>query len=371
MTDEITAQPIRVCFVILGAYPLFNPEIKKNFGGAEVDSYYLGTELAQDKQFEVSFIVGDYGQPEVEIREGVKIIKSADTTKSKIFWIRPLWRAMKQANADIYFRKMSSLVTGLTVLFCHIKKKKFIYRTANTQECDGTYLKEHWFRGRAYFWALHHANAIFCQHESGQQSILAKTGLRSYVVGNAHVLPVVDRYERSDILWVGRSDPIKRPDLFLKLAQEMPHLNFTMICQEATGDKKYPALVEQAEKIENLRFIQRVPFHEIDPYFAQARVFVNTSDTEGFPNTFIQACKWSTPILSLHVNPDGFIEKYDCGLFADGDWETFKKQLTNVMIPEAALKFGRHGRAYVEEKHDLSKIIHLYKNIFTDLVKYS
>jgi glycosyltransferase involved in cell wall biosynthesis len=362
-------RPIRVCFVMLGSYPLFNPDCTKNFGGAEVECFLLAVELAKDQRYEVSFIVGDYGQPEEEIRQGVRILKSVNTQKSGMFWIMPLWRALQKANADIYFRQMCSLVTGLTVLFCQIKKKKMVYRTADTKECDGTYVKESWFRGRAYLWALRRAQGIFCQHIRGQEYLSRMTGQNPLVIGNAHHLPRLEPGERQGVLWVGRSEPVKRPDLFLRLAQEMPHLHFTMICQEATGDKNYHALVEQAERIKNLQFIKRVPLHEIDTYFARACVFANTSDTEGFPNTFIQACKCATPLLSLNVNPDDFITRYQCGLFANGDWEAFKQQLAHLMNPEAAAPLGSKGRKYVEEKHDLLKIIEQYKSMFRDLAK--
>ena len=42
------------------------------FGGAEVDLYLLGTELAKDQNFHVTFITADWGQPEEEIREQIK-----------------------------------------------------------------------------------------------------------------------------------------------------------------------------------------------------------------------------------------------------------------------------------------------------------
>ena len=70
MTGQ-AGQPIRVCFVILNAYPLFNPEAKGVIGGAEVDSYYLASELAKDPNYNVSCIVADYGQEPVEVRENV------------------------------------------------------------------------------------------------------------------------------------------------------------------------------------------------------------------------------------------------------------------------------------------------------------
>ena len=69
---------ISVCFVCPKAYPLFNEAVEGVFGGAEVDLYYLATELAKDEVFDVSFIVADYGQADVETIEGVKIIKSLD-----------------------------------------------------------------------------------------------------------------------------------------------------------------------------------------------------------------------------------------------------------------------------------------------------
>ena len=75
MTSQ-AVQPIRVCFIILRAYPLFNPQTKSIIGGAEVDLYLLATELAKDKKFEVRFVVGDYGQKPTEVRENVTIIKS-------------------------------------------------------------------------------------------------------------------------------------------------------------------------------------------------------------------------------------------------------------------------------------------------------
>jgi glycosyltransferase involved in cell wall biosynthesis len=369
VTDKNTVQPIRVCFVILGAYPLFNPEIKKNFGGAEVDSYYLGTELAKDKQFEVSFIVGNYGQPEIEVREGVRIIKSADTTKSKIFWIRPLWRAMKQANADIYFRKMSSLVTGLTVLFCKVKNKIFVYRTAHERECNGIYIKNHFLRGRAFVWALQQAKFVFAQNHRDAENLKSIAHISSTVIRNAHRLPKREPIKRDTILWVGRNIDFKKPERFLELAKQFPTHNFLMICQKASQNKIYNKLVEEAQKISNLTFLPRVPFHEIGKYYQQAKIFVCTSDAEGFPNTYIQACISGSPILSFKVNPDNFIIRYQCGLCANGNWTTFLEQLQQLLDTELAAQYGMNAREYVENNHDISKIIMIYKNAFRHLTK--
>ncbi len=358
------AGPIKICFVVLKAYPLFNPDAQGNFGGAEVDSYLLATELAKDDNFAVSFIVADYGQEPVEIRDGITIIKSLDFSKNLIFAPWKLFCALRKADASIYFRKMSSLVTSVVVLYCKCYKKLFVYRTADTDECDGTYLRQHWFRGRAFAWSLRSAKAVFTQNVTGSEALLANTGISATAVGNAHRLPPVEQHHPDTILWVGRSAAVKRADLFLKLAKQSPGQQFTMVCQRSTGDDRYEDLVQQAEKIENLNFVRHVPFREIDEYFQRAKVLVNTSDSEGFPNTFIQACKCLTPILSLNVNPDKFLDNYNCGFSCDGDWDKLLESLKIVLEAEHNAELGKNARKYVEENHDITKIVEQYKSCF-------
>jgi glycosyltransferase involved in cell wall biosynthesis len=109
-----------------------------------------------------------------------------------------------------------------------------------------------------------------------------------------------------------------------------------------------------------------VPFHEIDRYFQRAKVLVNTSSAEGFPNTFIQAGKSSTAILSLKANPDGFLDRFKCGLCANGDWERFVDSLKRLLRENLYMEMGKNARKYVEENHDIDKIIEQYKKHFVD-----
>jgi glycosyltransferase involved in cell wall biosynthesis len=140
-----------------------------------------------------------------------------------------------------------------------------------------------------------------------------------------------------------------------------------MICQRAIEDKQYDGFVAKAKQIKNLEFIQRVPFHQIHEHFLQAKVFVNTSEYEGFPNTFIQACKCATPILSLNVNPDGFLNEYKCGICCNSDWEKFVDSLRGMLRQEQRTELGKNARKYAEKNHDITKIIGIYKKLFAVL----
>ena len=359
--------PITICFIAPKAYPLFNPEAEGVFGGAEVDLYYLATELARDGRFDVSFIVADYGQEDAERIEGVTVLKSLDFRKNALSGARRIWRAMRRADADLYMLEAASAGVPLAGLFCRRHRRVLVYRTASQAECDGTYLKAHPVLGRAFRTALRKAGLIVVQNKGDKDSMKRTIGVTPVVIPNMHRVRPIEQRERDTILWVGRSAAIKRPDLFVRLAEMTPGESFTMICQHATGDLRYDGLLDRARAVENLSFVQRVPFHEIDEYFLRAKVFVNTSDSEGYPNTFIQAAKAAVPILSLNVNPDGFLDRYSCGLCCGGNTQRLADSLGFMLADDRYENIGRNGRKYVEQHHDLARVIEQYKEHFLRL----
>lgn len=364
MSTGVNNPPIRVCFIAPKAYPLFNPSIKSVFGGAEVDLYFLATELAKDENFAVSFITADYGQEKNETINGVRIIKSLSLNKCPLIGAVRVWRAMKAASAQIYFQKVASWGTFLVALFCRLHEKTFIYRTAQQIECDGTYLKQNFVAGCAFRWSLANAAQVIVQNRIDQKGLEQTAGIHSAVIPNAHQLPMPGSAERDTILWVGRSTQVKRPELFIDLAKKMPCEHFIMICQRGTGDRNYETLADRAGEVNNLQFMQRVPFSEIGKFFQRAKAFVNTSDAEGFPNTFIQACEFATPILSLNVNPDGFLDEFNCGICCNGDLNRFADSLALMLAEGRFIEMGKNARKYAEQNHDIQKTVEEYKQIF-------
>lgn len=368
MADTGDKKPVRVCFIAPKAYPLFDPAVKAVFGGAEVDLYMLATELAKDGDFKVSFITADYGQPECRVIENVNIIRSLDLKKNVLSGAWRLWRAMKKADADIYMLKTASPGVPLVTLFCKINAKNMVYRTAHIRECDGSFLRDHPVLGRAFAWSLKQAKTVFVQNSTDKEQMLETIGAEATVIPNGHRLAESINGNRSSILWVARSAAVKRPDIFIDLAEKHPQEQFVMICQPATGDKNFDRLVSRAQSVANLEFHERVPFSEIDAYFQRAKVFVNTSDSEGFPNTFIQACKAATCILSLNVNPDNFLTEYSCGLCCDGSFLSLENGLDFMLARDKYRELGQNGLGYVRNFHDVAKIIPRYKEVFSRLI---
>jgi glycosyltransferase involved in cell wall biosynthesis len=370
MSSPDNSRVTKVCFIAPKAYPLFNRDVKEMFGGAEMDLYLLSTELAKDKDFAVNFITADYGQANTEKIEGIRLIKSVNFNKNPLSGAVRIWQAMHNADSHIYFQEAVSWGTFLVALFSKLHKRIFIYRTANQGESDGTFPQGKRFLKRAFRWSLRNAAQVIVQNETDQKKLKQTTGIGSKVMGCGHQLPILSERKRDIILWVGRSAKIKRPELFIDLAEKTPNERFTMICRRATGDKNYEEMVRRAKTIENLDFLKQVEFDEIENYFARAKFFVCTSKGEGFPNTYIEACKNGTPILSLNVNPDNFLSRFNCGICADDDWERFVQQLRTMLESDKLREYGQNARKYAEQKHDIKKIINRFKELFKDLVKY-
>jgi glycosyltransferase involved in cell wall biosynthesis len=365
------SKKIRVCFVAPKAYPLFNPDAKKvknPFGGSEVDLYLLAIELAKSSDFEISFIVGDYGQSPVELRHNVKVMKGVDLEKNSAAGAIELWRAMRVADADIYFHEAASAGTFLVALFCKVHKKPFIYRTAHQDECDGTYLKQHYFAGRLFGAGLRWAKVVLTQNDNDRNNLLKTMHLDSIVVRGGHHMPEELGSEREFALWVARSADFKRPQLFLDLAEKFPNDKFVMICSKALGDQNYDWLVARAKAIKNLEFLPQVPFEKMSDYFRRAKVFVCTSQTEGFPNTYLHAWINAVAVLSLEVNPDGVFDKSACGICCNGDFGRLVESLRSVLTENRYMELGRNARKYAEEYHDIRKIAEEYKKLFSNIV---
>jgi glycosyltransferase involved in cell wall biosynthesis len=360
---------IRVCFVCPKVYPLLNPACPATFGGAEVDLYLLASELAKDSAFQVNFVTADYGQPPQETIGGISIFKSLTFRENTLAGAWKIWRAMKYAAADVYILESASAGVPLAAAFCKWKKKSFLYRTASMLECNGRWVRERKILGRAFAWGLRRADAVITQNTKDRNNLLDTLKISSTVISNGLPIPSADSTQKEYILWAGRSEAVKGPRRFIELAKQFPDERFIMICPPATGDSEYENLKKQAAQICNLEFFGKVPFQKMEGYFQKAKILVNTSDSEGFPNTFVQAAAAGTAILSYAVNPDEFLTRHNCGLACRADMQRLKDGLAFLLENSRYIEIGRNGRKYAEQTHDITKIIEQYKEIFTTAIK--
>lgn len=360
---------IRIAFLSEHVYSLFNPIWNTPFGGGEVDLYNLAVYLAKNPQYEVTFYVGDFGQTdEIEIFENVHLKKikmfgrHKKSSKQKATFYKNLWKTLWQSDADIILTEMASHLVGWAALFFKVlKPKHYIHRLASDKDTTHTSPSVSGSRRIYYLYrfGLKRADYVFSQTLQQQGMLKERMGMDSEIVPNGFFIDQKVEFDRKKtILWVGRCVKVKRPHLFVELAKRLPEQSFMMIMptysemESEAFKQEADRYIEEAKALPNMTFSGYVPFAKIQQHYNEARLFVNTSTVEGFPNAFIQACLGGTPIASLRVDPDEFITKNELGTCCHDD---FEKLVTFIGLfsDEEMVKCGENARAYVKKHHDI------------------
>lgn len=373
----ITEKKHSICYVCPEAYPVLKQSKHVIAGGAELQQAILAKEFAK-RGHNVSFIGGDYGQPEIEYIDNVKVIKSYKVGygNRKLRFVSDfykLFKAMKMANADIYFQRCVFHHTGKVALFAMLNKKKFVFSSGidfnahSPRELKGVNPLYKY----SYIWGIKKANLVISQNKQQKQNFLSNYQRQSYIIPNIieDTQPIDIKKQRSSIviLWVGTLSERKQPLVFAELSAHFIDYEFWLIGLPRE-QRTYDAAQDWAKHNKNFKNIGFVPQHEIHEYFSQADIFVSTALTEGFPNTFLQAMTHSIPIISLNVNPDGVLNKSGCGICCDGNKGLMVSHLRELATDDKKRKnMGKMGLYYVKKYHGPGNIVSMYENLFNRL----
>ena len=291
-------------------------------GGAELQQTLLAKALAR-RGFQVSMVVGDYGQQDGAVWSGVQTYKAAKPSEGVpvLRFVHPRWTklvaALRRAAADVYYVSPAGVQVGQVALWVRRNRRRMVLRVASDADCDPRRLLISFWRDRKlYEYGLRRADAILAQSVHQQQLLRTNYGLDSSVVSSLLDIPdsMLPLGERDiSVLWVSNMSRLKRPDMFLELAQRLPTLAASMV---GGAQPKTRHLFERvrsaAARVSNVTFHGPLPYRATQRLFDRARVFVNTSEIEGFPNTFLQAWVRGIPVVSF-FDPDGVIQREGLG----------------------------------------------------------
>ena len=362
---------MKFCFISPKSYPLFNPEINATFGGAEVQMFLIASEIAKSSEHDVHAVTADYGQEYCEKRGEITLWKGVNFNTNPLNQAFLLFKTLSRTDCDIYIQRTLTVVSGMIAVWCRLRNKKFIYMVAHDSETDGTHLVfrnpvSSFIAGLAF--RLAH---ILVVQSSTQMKNMEEKDLKPVLLRSGYPIPDNTVEKEDFILWVGRSEDWKRPELFIRLAEDNPDFRFVMICPSATNSPELSMVIEEkARAVPNLEFIPFVPFSEIEGYFNRAKLFVNTSTQEGFPNTFIQAALAGTPILSMNVNPDGFLDEYRCGVCCEDDYNCVNNSVKTLLSDNTIYDdYSRNAFIYAKNNYGIEDLSTLFLSMTNKLLK--
>ena len=366
---------MKICFVSLQSYPcLAQKSAIKTIGGAELQQIFIGKGL-RDKGHDVSYITLDYGQPDGEIIDGLRIIKSFEPEEG-LFGIRfyyprlyKIWKALKRANADVYYVRGATILPGILAIFCKIYGKRFVLAGAHDTNFNPRLFRFSFRRDKIlYKYGVRHAYAIIAQSNKQKSLLWKHFQLNCTVISNFYPFHTVQLpvSQRRYILWVATIRAWKRPLQFIKLAEAFPSEKFIMIGGPDLGKDAslFDVIQKRAEQVKNLSFLGFQPLYITERYFDRCKIFVNTSVYEGFPNTFLQSWNRGIPVIS-YVDPDHVISKNGLGFVVTSEQQLHKSLSKFLSNPS----WGSGPILDYFTKNHSSNIIDQYYILFNDLLR--
>jgi glycosyltransferase involved in cell wall biosynthesis len=367
---------MKICFVGFHNLPVLAPEYRRHtIGGEAVQQTLLGRALAR-RGHDVSMVVADYGQRDGAEWEAIRVFKAfrLEAGLPAVRFVHPrwtgMWSALARADADLYYTSCAGMQVGLVALFCRSFRRRFVFRTASDTDCDGSRLLVSFARDRwLYAYGLRRANAILVQSASQAETLARNYGLAGRVAGMLVETPLPVAVRDIDVLWVSNIRREKRPDRVLELAGRLPEVKVHMVGGSLPGEEAlYLDIRLTATATANVSFHGRLSYWDANELYGRAKLLVNTSDVEGFPNSYLQAWIRGVPVVTL-IDPDGVIEREGLGVAA-GSAAQIPSAISHLLSNPAAWKAASDRcRAFMAREYGEDRVLAPYLDTFENVMR--
>jgi glycosyltransferase involved in cell wall biosynthesis len=366
---------MRICFVAPFGYPVLAGDRRIPVaGGAEVQQSFIARELVR-RGHEVSMVSMDFGQPEGGRVHGVRLLKACapEAGLPVLRFLHPrltsLWAAMRRADADVYYQRASGALTGFVSAFARRHGRRMVFAGASDLDFEPSLPLVRYRRDKALFrHGLRAADEVVVQSERQRQRCREVSGREATVIPSCYGHNGRPAQHDGVVLWVGSVKPIKRPDLFLDLAQRLPQLRFRLVGgAPAESSSLFESLQRRAATLPNLEMTGFVPHADVESHFDDAALLVNTTASEGFPNTFLQAWSRGMPSVSF----------FDAGVRVEGtpvgtvvpDLDAMAHAVQRLKADEPLWREeGRRAAEHVRRHHAVDRVVDAYERIFDRLM---
>jgi glycosyltransferase involved in cell wall biosynthesis len=365
-----------ICLIGLDNLPVLAPEFRGHaIGGESVQQTLLARALVR-RGYQVSMVTADCGQHDAMVRDGICVYKAYRPAAGLplLRFIHPrwsgLWSALARADAQLYYTSCAGMHVGLLSLFCARHGRRFVFRCASDTDCDPARLLVRYARDRwLYAYGLRRADGVLVQSAAQAQCLAQRFGITGRVAGMlAEPAPTAARRD-VDVLWAGNIRRVKRPERVLELAARLPRARIHMVGGPVPDELAlYERIRAAAARHPNLVFHGHLPYWEASAMYGRARLLVNTSEAEGFPNAYLQAWMLGVPVVTFS-DPDGVIDCHGLGEVVRSPLAMRGAIERLLTAPDALAARGARCRAYMRREYAEERILAPYLAAFEKLTR--
>jgi len=167
--------------------------------------------------------------------------------------------------------------------------------------------------------------------------------------------------ETPRLLWVARSSGVKRPWMLVRLADLLPEFSITAIMSPLADEPFSRTIKYDLLHRPTVTVIDGMPHEQLAELYREDVIVINTSASEGLPNTFIEAAQAQRPFVSFEVDLGGLLDdgsqEDSCGLCARGDLNLMVQQIRELAAdPVRRLHIGQNAERYASEQWNADKV---------------
>jgi glycosyltransferase involved in cell wall biosynthesis len=269
-------------------------------------------------------------------------------------------RTMVKARPKVLIQRNAGPTTAVAALAARITGARFVYSSASVVDFEFGAFERSALNVRLYESGIRRASAIVVQTQEQARMCRARFGREPLVIGSIAGRPRPRSGRAEAFLWIGKLQPLKRPEPYLELARAVPEAQFWMIAVPDT--RELPELRQHVEAVSrelpNLTLLEPRSRDGVGELLERTVAVVNTSVREGMPNVFLEGWTRGVPALALSFDPGGLLARGGLGSFADDDTGRFEEQARTLWRRRENLgALAARCMAYVAAEHDEDAVV--------------
>ncbi len=345
-------------------------------GGSQYQAKMLVEHLLPKNKYDIYYLARRV--PESNSIEGYQVIKIANNSGFRKYGLFldsiRLFNLLKEIKPAVIYQMVGSAYTGIASYYAKMYDCKMVWRITSDKSVEGSrsrnwknFLPHKYLEKKITEYGIKNSQFIVAQTDNQATLLLQNFGRKpSAVIRNYHPEPKAGREKDKaciNVVWVANFKHLKQPEVFIRLAREFREykaLKFIMVGAPAMERSWFKSLLKDMESLENLEYRGVYSQDNVNMLLSESHILVNTSQYEGFSNTFIQAWMREVAVVSLNSNPDNLLDNGFLGYCANGDYAFLTKIIDDfVNNPHTLKTVGARARAHALDAYSEKNIIQI------------